>query len=156
MAKTVRLSLQEHMRFQADTGSGHSVVLDSSDPDLGGANAGMRPTEAVLVALGGCAAMDVISILRKMREDVTAYDVNVTGQQAEEHPQVYTSIIVAHSLQGPDLSEENVRRAIELSMTRYCPVHAMLRPTVPIAARYEIRDSSGRTATGEIAPIPPA
>lgn len=153
MTKTVRLSLQERMRFQAHTGSGHSLILDSNDEALGGANAGMRPTEAVLVALGGCSAMDVISILRKMREDVTSYDVHVSGEQSQEHPHVYRSITVAHTFHGPGLSADNVRRAIELSMTRYCPVHAMLRPSVPISARYEIHGGSGGVVTGELGPV---
>jgi putative redox protein len=84
--------------------------------------------------------MDVISILRKMRQEVTSYEVVVTGERAEEHPRVYTSIDVRHIVRGAPLAESSVRRAIQLSISGYCPVYAMLSPAVPITVRYEVTD----------------
>jgi putative redox protein len=133
-AETV-LHMVDGLHFVGTTPSGHSIELDSkvSVPALAA-----TPMELLLVALGGCTAMDAISILRKMREEVTAYDVRLTSERAEEHPRVYTSILITHQVAGTGISEANVRRAIQLTMQRYCPVFAMLYPTVTILERYEI------------------
>ncbi len=150
MAKDVTVSLIEKMQFRVDAGSGHSLVIDAS-PDVGGAEAGPRPMELQLAALAGCSAMDVLSILRKMRQEVTAYAVSSHGETAPDHPQRYTEVVLVHRVTGDAVREDSVRRAIELSMTRYCPVYAMLSPTVRIIERYEIRDGAGElTASGEI------
>jgi putative redox protein len=150
MARDVTLTLDEGMRFRARTGTGHELLLDASG-DAGGVNAGPRPTELVLVALGSCGAMDVVSILRKMRQEVTAYEVSAHGETASEHPKRYVRIELVHRLTGPALSEANVRRAIHLSMSRYCPVFALLAPAVPIAVRYEIRETAdGIMSSGEV------
>jgi putative redox protein len=151
MAKNVRLALAGPMKFRVATGTGHEVVLDA-DATLGGANEGMRPTEAVLVALGGCAGMDVISILRKMRQDVTAYDVSVAGEQRPERPQIYTSIEVTHRVRGRGVRPEAVRRAIGLSMGKYCPVHAMLKATVPIHAAFVVENEGESAVEGTLTP----
>jgi putative redox protein len=150
MAGDVTLTLIDKMQFRLHTGSGHDLVMDASS-DAGGESAGPRPMELILAALGSCAAMDVISILRKMRQGVTAYEVTAHGEAAVEHPQVYTSALVIHRIAGRELIEANVRRAIFLSMSRYCPVFAMLSPTVPITVRYQIADAGGAAvASGEI------
>ena len=146
------LHLQGDLRFTARTASGFEIGIDS--PAGGGALAGPSPMELQLVALGGCTAMDTISILRKMRQDVTGYDVKLTNTRAPEHPKRYTSIELTHVVRGRNLSEANVRRAIELTMTRYCPVFAMLNPTVAITERYELVDeATGATTAGEV-PLP--
>jgi putative redox protein len=109
--------------------------------------------ELQLVALGGCTAMDTISVLRKMRQDVTAYDVRITSERAAEHPRVFTSILMTHEIRGRNVSETNVHRAIELTMIRYCPVFAMLHPTVDVRERYEITDDdSGAVTSGDVVP----
>jgi putative redox protein len=138
----------EDLHFVATTPSGFNVELDSSaTPD--GPLSAPTPMELQLAALGGCSGMDVISILRKMRQDVSSYDVRLTNVRATEHPGAYRSIELLHALRGRDIGESNVRRAIELSMARYCPIYAMLHPTVAITERYEIVDeSSGATTTG--------
>ncbi len=151
MANDVTVSLLEKMQFRVGTGSGHSLVIDAS-PDVGGAGAGSRPMELQLAALAGCSAMDVLSILRKMRQEVTAYEVSSHGETAPDHPQRYTDIVLTHRVSGDAIREDSVRRAIELSMTRYCPVYAMLSPTVRIVERYEIRDGTGKLmASGDVA-----
>lgn len=144
---------RENLHFTATTASGFDVDLDSSATSDGAISA-PTPMELQLVALGGCSGMDVISILRKMRQDVTAYDIRVTNARAAEHPGAYTSIDLLHAVRGRGVGESNVRRAIELSMTRYCPIFAMLHPSVDITERYEIVDeASGATVTGTV-PLP--
>ena len=150
MPNEVSLTLLDAMRFRVRTGSGHEMTIDAS-PDVGGVNAGPRPMELQLAALAGCASMDVISILRKMRQDVTAYACHAAGETASEHPKRYTRIVVTHRLRGRAIAEANVRRALHLSMSRYCPVFAMLSPGVPISVRYEIEDEAGGVAVpGEV------
>jgi putative redox protein len=94
--------------------------------------------------------MDVIAILRKMRQIVTEYRVEVHGERADEHPQVYTRLTVEHIVTGAHLDEAAVRRAIELSNTRYCAAQAMLRPAVPIATRYRLIDAATRAQTSAV------
>jgi putative redox protein len=109
------------MRFVATTGTGRTVVFgDDSDANE------YSPVETVLSALAACSAMDVVSILAKKRQVVTSYRIEVEGDQRDEYPQVYTRIDVRHVLEGTVLLEHAVRRAIELSASRYCPVNAMI------------------------------
>lgn len=142
MAKETTLTLLEKMQFRVRTGSGHEITIDAS-ADVGGEDAGPTPMELQLAALAGCAAMDVISILRKMRQEVTAYACHAAGEAANEHPKRYTGIVVTHRLRGRGVAEANVRRALHLSVSRYCPVFAMLSPGVPVTVRYEIADEAG-------------
>ena len=95
----VSLSLGDKMRFVADTPSGHEITIDSS-VDGGGDDLGPRPMEFVLVALGSCMGMDTISILRKMRHEVTSYEINVTSERAAEHPRIFTTIAMMHRLRS--------------------------------------------------------
>ena len=141
---------RENLHFTATTPSGFDVDIDSS-ATADGALSAPTPMEMQLVALGGCSGMDVISILRKMRQDVTNYDVRLTNVRATEQPGAYTSIELLHAVRGRGVGEANVRRAIELSMTRYCPIYAMLHPAVDITERYEIVDeATGATITGVV------
>lgn len=146
------LSLVEGLHFRGVAPSGHTIDIDSrpgGEPPL----AAPSPMEYVLSAVGACTAMDVISILRKMRQDVTAYDVRLRGERATDHPRVFTRVEVTHCVSGNGVHEANVRRAIQLAITRYCPVFAMLYPGVEIAERYEIRDdASGALVSGTVAP----
>ena len=120
--KTAHLALEgDSMRFLARSGSGHTIVLHSGE-----ANEGIRPAELVPMGLAGCTAMDVISILRKKRQEVTAYEIDATGTQMEAHPNAFTRIDVTHRVAGPGIDVAAVRRAIELSATRYCSVGSTL------------------------------
>ena len=143
MASTLEgtIELQNGMAFRATSGSGHSITLDTS-PDVGGTETGPTPMELLLLALGGCTGMDVISILRKARQDVTAYSISVQGDRRDEHPKVYTSITVEHTVRGRNLNPDVVHRAIMLSATKYCPASAMLAETALMAARYRIVDEA--------------
>ena len=139
-----RLHLVDGLHFVGTTPSGHMIDLDSNGE-------GATPMELQLIALGGCTAMDTVSVLRKMRQDVSAYDVRLTSERADEHPRVFTSIVMVHELRGVGISEPNVRRAIQLTMIRYCPVFAMLYPKVEIRERYEITDLvSGAVVAGDV------
>ena len=113
------------MAFLATSPSRHTITIDTGT-GTGGANSGPEPLALVLLALGACTGMDVISILRKKRQVVTAYTINVYANQATEHPQIYTDILVEHVVSGPAVRPEAVARSIELSVTKYCPVQAML------------------------------
>lgn len=125
------------MRVEATSGSGCTITFDS--PPAGEEPAGPGPREAVLAALAGCTSMDVASILRKKRQEVATYRIAVTADAREdEHPHVFTRIVVEHEVTGT-VEPDALYRAIELSATRYCPVSAMLSATVTIEHRYRLR-----------------
>ena len=113
-----------------------TVHMDGS-PEIGGENLGARPMQMILMALGGCTSMDMLSILKKMREDVKGYKVNVEAERATEHPMVFTKIHIHYILEG-NLKKENVEKAIALSMDKYCSVTHMLNKTADITHSYEI------------------
>ncbi|HLL78939.1 MAG TPA: OsmC family protein [Ktedonobacteraceae bacterium] len=127
--------LEEGMRFDAEAGSGHHVLLDSGESG-GGKNEGFRPMEMLLVGLAGCTGMDVLSILRKKRQRVTAFEVRVQGVRAETHPMVFEDITIEYIITGYDVQPEAVERSIELSMTRYCGASATLGKTARIKHKY--------------------
>jgi putative redox protein len=123
----------EGLLFEAATAHG-SVDLASGLDEPGN---GVTPMELLAVALGGCTAMDVVSILVKMRQPLESFSVEVSGERAEEHPKRFTSLEVVYRLKG-DLDERKVERAISLSEERYCSVEATLKPSVPITSRFVI------------------
>lgn len=141
MATTVEIDLLRGMRFDAIGEDGTTVELDSSE-EHGGVGGGVRPMELMLISLGGCTAMDVVSILRKKRQSLTSYRVEVTGVQQEEHPHVFTDITIRHILRGTDVAEEAVRHAIELSETKYCSAYAMISKAAHITSSYELQAAS--------------
>lgn len=142
MATEIRLNLLDvqGMKMEALTPSGHSVIMDAA-PDVGGTNQGPRPMELLLVSLAGCTAMDVISILRKKRQPLEGFAMEVRGERAPEHPKVYTDIDVLYIVKG-NVDPQAVVRAIELSVTKYCSVSAMLRRTARIRYRYRIEPAA--------------
>jgi putative redox protein len=135
----VNLKWEEGLKFKAETPSGHELYLDSAHKE-DGKSAGPAPMELLLVALGGCTAMDVISILSKMREKVKEFSVEVEGERAPEHPKYYTKIHIKYIFKGENLKEENIQKAIQLSQDKYCSVSANLRGKSEITYSYEIRE----------------
>ena len=137
-------NLKAVVRFAGDelfigtTPSGHSITFDTNSER----SVAPSPVEILLVALGSCSAVDVVSILAKKRLVVTTYVVEVSGERRDEYPRSYTSMKVHHILTGVGLSEKAVAQAIELSETKYCSVAATLRPTVEIQSSFEIIEAS--------------
>ena len=143
---TVRSQLPEGMQFSVAASSGHTVLLDAAE-HAGGRGAGFVPMEMLLVGLAGCTGMDVISILRKKRQQVTGYEVRVRGERAEDHPMVYTDITVEHIVTGHNVSPEAVARAVELSETTYCGAGAMLGKTARLTHTFHIVEAVLEEAT---------
>ena len=125
------------MSFEGTADSGFKVDL-GTDPQFGGDDDGFRPLELMLVSLGGCTGMDVISILQKKRQDVTDFEVKVHAERASEHPKVFTQIELEYVITGRSIDPEAVERAIELSENKYCPAQAMLAKASSITHHYTI------------------
>jgi putative redox protein len=123
--------------FVGKTESNHWVPMDGP-ADFGGHNSAIRPKELILVSLGGCTGMDVISILNKMREPLQRFEIDISAESASEHPRVFTKIHINYKFWGENLKEANLEKAINLSQERYCSVSAMLRTSVDITQAYEI------------------
>ncbi len=124
--------------FLGESGSGHTVVMDGA-PDAGGRNMGVRPMETVLIGLGGCASYDVVSILKKARQDIRDVHTLLDAERAETEPKVFTRIHVRFVVTGKGLKESHVKRAVELSAEKYCSASIMFgRAGVQITHDYEI------------------
>lgn len=133
------------MTFEATADSGFKLPL-GTELEVGGDNDGFRPMELLAIGLAGCTAMDVISILQKKRQEISEFVVDVYAERASEHPKVFTRALITCRVTGLGVDETAVRRAIELSVTRYCPANAMLSQVMPIDIAYELYE---RAATGE-------
>lgn len=138
--QTAAVTLDNGMHLIGDI-DGYRIDLDA-DASAGGHGAGTRPMRLLLLGMAGCTAMDVISILRKKREQVSGLRVEVRGRRADEHPRVYEAFEVVYYVRGAGLSQNAVERAIELSETRYCSAMAMLGKAAAITSRYEIEEDS--------------
>jgi putative redox protein len=123
--------------FTALTPSSHVLTIDIGTA-FGGNNSGPEPKELLLVSLGTCTGEDVISILLKKRQRVTGYNINVYAIEAQEHPKIYTSILVEHIVTGHNVDPKAVARSIELSITKYCPVHALLARATNVEHVYRV------------------
>jgi putative redox protein len=134
-------AIVRHMQgvtFTGKSDSGHWVMMDGP-AQLGGSDAAARPKELVLIALGGCTGSDVASILHKKRIPVEDFELHLTADVAEEHPQVFTSIHIEYVVFGENINPADLERAIELSTTKYCSVSAMLRASVKITHSFQIK-----------------
>lgn len=132
-----KVTLVDGLQFVGEASSGHAIVMDG-DPRLGGANTGIRPSELLLVGVGGCSGMDVISILRKKKQNVTGLEIHVDGNKADSHPKKFTDITIRYVVKGKGISEEAVKRAVQLSMDKYCSVKATLEGVAKINFSYHI------------------
>ena len=124
------------VHLEAKNEQGIVVQMDGS-PEIGGEDLGARPMQLILMALGGCTSMDMLSMLAKMREQVKSYKVIIEADRAKEHPMVFTKIHIHYILEGK-LKKENVEKAINLSMDKYCSVTHMLNSTATITHSFEI------------------
>jgi len=122
---------KSNMSFIGSSDSGFVMPLGTS-PEVGGNNDGFRPMELIAIGIAGCTAMDVISILKKKRQEVTSFEVLVHAERATEHPKVFTHLTIEYVIGGKDLSKEAVNRAVELSETKYCPAQSMFKQITPM------------------------
>jgi putative redox protein len=136
MGTLVEVQHVKGITFVGKGESNHWVAMDGS-AKFGGAEAGTRPMELVLIALGGCTGMDVASTLEKMRVRYTDFKITINGETTEKYPKRFTKIHMKYSICG-DVPEEKLKRAIELSQTKYCSVSEILRKSAELTYEYEI------------------
>jgi len=127
MKETVQVKWQDEMAFEASLHENTQKIMIDAVPSVGGRNLGPRPKTLMLVSLGGCTAMDVISILKKMRVTPEYFNVEVEGELTEEHPKYFHTITVNYIFRGKDLPMDKIKKAVSLSEDRYCGVTKMLR-----------------------------
>jgi len=131
------VTLIDGMEFEGASGTGHRLVMDADEP-LGGRNAGFRPMELLLVGFGGCTGMDVISILRKKRQNVTGLEMTVKGEKRDDYPKTFRDVHVEYVVTGKGVEQQAVERAIKLSLEKYCSVGATLAGVGTITHSYRI------------------
>jgi putative redox protein len=135
--KTAVVKHIKGVTFLGKADSNHWVTMDGPE-EFGGSNAGTRPKELLLLALGGCTGSDVATILKKKKIILDGFEMNISADVQETHPQVYTKINLEYVFYGKEISKEAVERAIELSLKSYCSVTAMLKNSVEINHSYKI------------------
>lgn len=124
----------QRLSFTGTADSGFEVPLGVIK-EQGGDDDGLRPMELLLIGLAGCTAMDAISIMQKKKQDVTAFEVRAHAERAEEHPKIFTHIVLEYLFTGHNLDRVAAERSVELSATRYCPAQAMLKLAAPIESK---------------------
>lgn len=132
-----KIRLVEGMTFLGESETGHGVVMDAR-PEYGGSNLGPSPMEMTLIGMGGCTAIDVVSILRKARQDIQGCVAELDAERANDYPTVFTKIHVHFVVTGTGLSPAKVQNAIDLSAEKYCSVSIMLGKTAEITHDFEI------------------
>ena len=132
-----RVKWLDNMSFVGESESGHSIVMDGP-PEFGGRNLGVRPMEMLLLGLGGCASFDVVSMLKKGKQDLVNCEVEISAERADTEPKVFTKIHLHFMVSGNGLSESKVERAIDLSAEKYCSASIMLGKTAKISHDYSI------------------
>jgi putative redox protein len=135
-----RIKWNDGMSFLAESGSGHVVLMDGP-PEAGGRNLGPRPMEMLLMGTGGCAAFDVVLILKKSRQDISDCVVEIEAERAPQEPKVFTRIHFHFILTGKKLNPQQVERAIVLSAEKYCSASIMLGKTAQLTHDFEIVES---------------
>ena len=134
MKHSVSMNWLNNMAFETNV-NGHKIIIDATE-EHGGQNLGPRPKTFMLVALGGCTGMDVVSLLKKMRVDYKSLEIIVEGDTSEEHPKKFLKMKVIYNFKGSDLSLEKIRKAVEMSREKYCGVSANYKSSVEM--EYEI------------------
>ncbi len=132
-----RVKWLDNMSFVGESASGHSVVMDGP-PEAGGRNLGARPMEMLLLGVGGCSSFDVVSMLKKSRQDITNCEVKISAERAETEPKVFTKIHLHFIIEGNNLSEKKVARAIGLSADKYCSASIMMSKTAEVTHDFEM------------------
>lgn len=136
MKEIVDVRWDRNMSFKTEV-NGHEIILDAKE-EVGGEDRGPRPKPLMLVALGGCTGMDVVSILKKMRVEVESFHVKVQGDLTEEHPKQFSKMHIVYEFKGKDLPLEKLQKAVNLSEERYCGVSAMYKKAIEITTEIKI------------------
>ena len=134
----VKIKQVEGLTFVGKADSNHWVTIDGPESFFG-SEAASRPMELLLISLGSCTASDVAAILNKKYVDLHKFEVNLTGERSETHPKIFTKIHIEYVFTGQNLKHEDIKRAIELSQNKYCPISSMLMKTVEITYSYQIK-----------------
>jgi len=137
MKKIINMNWDGGMAFEANL-DGHKVRVDAL-PVVGGNDSGPRPKELMLVSLGGCTGMDVVSILKKMRVDITGFNVSIEANMTEEHPKHYDDMLIVYEFSGNNLDEAKLKKAIDLSMERYCGVSVVYKKAMSVNYKIVIK-----------------
>ncbi len=132
-----KVTYVDGLQFVGEAASGHAIVMDG-DIEVGGRNTGTRPMELLLIGIGGCSGMDVVSILKKKKQEVRGLEIKVNGQKAENYPKKFTDIDMEFIIRGKNIAEEAVKKAVELSMEKYCSVKATLEGSAKITWSWKI------------------
>ncbi len=139
MDKKVNVRWAGNMSFIATDENKHALLMDTGE-NIGGNDSAFKPIDLLLAALGGCSGVDVLNILKKQKQDVREFNVDITGTQAENHPKYFTEINVVFVLRGKNIKKEFVERAMDLSHNKYCSVGQSLEPKVKINQAYRIEE----------------
>ena len=137
MSTTAKISWVDGALFVAEGGSGHTFTMDGS-PDVGGRNLASRPMEVVLMGMGGCTAIDVVSMLKKQRQDIDGVEVSLEAERADDHPKVFTAVKLVYTVRGRKLNE----RAVSLSDEKYCSATAMIRLSAKVTHEVVLIDTA--------------
>jgi putative redox protein len=130
-----KVKWQNKVQFESEVGSGHKIVMDGA-PELGGENKWARPTELLLSGLGGCTGIGIINVLTKMRQEISDFTIHLDGTRAEDLSKRFTDIHVHYEFQGPNINPEKVKKAIQMSIEKYCSVSLSLNANITYS--YEI------------------
>ena len=141
MIKEIFLKQLKGNTFAAKAGSNHWVMMDTK-AEAGGSDGASTPKELVLMALAGCTSMDVIPILKKKKSPVIGYECNVKGVERDEHPKIFTEIHIEYVFYGDGIKPEDVERAIDLSVSKYCSVSAILSASAKLTHSYRIEPTA--------------
>lgn len=132
-----RIKYIENVCLIGESESGHGLIIDGS-PEIGGRNLGVRPMEMILMGLGGCTTMDILTILRKKRQNITDCVIEIDSQRQDTIPKIFSKIHLHFIITGDNLNDKHVQQAVQLSVEKYCSVYAMLKNSVEISYDYEI------------------
>jgi putative redox protein len=132
MSTTAKITWVDGALLVAEGGSGHTITMDGA-PDIGGRNLATRPMEMVLMGMGGCTAMDVVSMLKKQRQDIEGIEISLVAERAGDHPMVFTSVKVVYTVRGRRLNRSLIERAVSLSDEKYCSATAMIKKSASVS-----------------------
>jgi len=139
MTVATRIEWADGVAFRAKTGSGHEIIMDGA-PESGGQNLGARPMEQILTGLAGCASVNVVEILKKMRQTVTGISAGLSAERAETAPKVFTKIHMAYTITGNGIDQSKAETAVSLSVEKYCSAVEMLNKTAEITYSVTVED----------------